>query len=109
MTGDWSEIMLLRTVDFRKLESAHPELMQRVAFLSRGKEAKEDVLSAHEHQLRLEQEGWLHHSHDHHSRSHHFTHGVGTILAGMTGHGHAQEGGSPSFQGKSKKITLASV
>ena len=66
MTGDWSELLLLRGEDFQLLTTTHPELHQRVAFATRGKDATlkgahNDVLASHEQQLR-QQEGNMRHN-----------------------------------------------
>ena len=40
MAADWSELLLLRGADFRSLARQYPELHQRVAFSTHGKEGK---------------------------------------------------------------------
>lgn len=59
LVGDWSELLLLRGDDFRRLLTTFPELQQRIAFFTRGKEkgvVGQDVLGEHEHQLRMQQD-----------------------------------------------------
>lgn len=56
MAGDWSQVLTLTGVNFRTLANSHPELLQRVTFHLRGKEAT-DVLKNEELALRMNQEG----------------------------------------------------